>query len=37
MEEYKFSTYWKNEKTSDIYVSADRKKLFIIDNTMMRY
>jgi len=25
MQEYKFSTYWKNEHTSDVVVSADRK------------
>lgn len=27
MKEYKFSTYWRNEKTSDVYVSADRKTI----------
>ncbi|MCD8300060.1 MAG: hypothetical protein LUC41_02625 [Clostridiales bacterium] len=27
MQEYSFTTYWKNEKTSDVVISADRKSV----------
>lgn len=27
MKEFRFSTYWKNEKTSDVLVSADHKEV----------
>lgn len=27
MQEYRFSTYWKNELTADVVVSADRKSV----------